>query len=264
MHDAGFQDLKAAGFAAEEVHDAGIHQYFKAAGFMAKEVHDAAVLNLQEAGFAAKEVPDAGIQNLKAVGFALKEVFTSGESASDKRLVNASVERDESQHLCEQMTCVNKVTDKFAALPPFPIPVLELVELSAAVSDVSLSLAVNEYPGPQPEQNISFTEACQNICGESGLKAEGVGTRALEKLTEDVAKRALSLCKWAAKHDRYWALDVLERKRQLSIAAEPIRVDVAWLLDFGFLASVPAGFKKELRKALDQIFSIQIAASSHL
>ncbi len=171
----------------------------------------------------------------------LDSEVTSGESAPDKRLVNARVERDESQHLCEQVTCVNKVTDKFAALPPFP----------------SLSFAVNEYPGP--EQIISFMEAKD----KSGQKAVDVATRALGKLTGDVAKRAMSLCK-RAQHDRFWALDVLERKRQLSIAVEPIRDDVAWLLDFGFLASVPAGFKKELRKALDQIFSIRIAASSHL
>jgi len=187
----------------------------------------------------------------------LDSVVTSGESAPDKRLVNARVERDESQHLCEQATCVNKATYKFAALPPFPIPVLELVELSATVSDVSLSSAVNEYPGP--EQIISFMEAKD----KSGQKAVDVATCALGKLTGDVAKRAMSLCK-RAQHDRFWALDVLERKRQLSIAVEPIRVDVAWLLDFGFLASVPVGFKKEIRKALDQIFSRQIAASSHL
>ncbi len=90
------------------------------------------------------EANDVSAQKAEDVGKmgslvgSLGSEVTSGESAPDKRLVNARVERDESQHLCEQATCVNKATYKFAALPPFPIPVLELVELSATVSDVAL------------------------------------------------------------------------------------------------------------------------------
>ncbi|KTD32661.1 protein IcmE (DotG) [Legionella moravica] len=77
--------LKAAGYSAKELKDAGFTAAeLKAAGFSAKD--------LKDAGFSAKELRDAGFsaQDLKAAGFSAKELKDAGFSAAELKAAGFS------------------------------------------------------------------------------------------------------------------------------------------------------------------------------